>query len=1136
MTVAVRHHCENPACPGFEVLPGERFCLWCGASQTRLEVRLEARREGGWIPLDPPRLMQGQRPELRVVVRQEGKSASIRLTPGCFSSSVPWLGIEGPAEEIALQDDEERRFALARFKPPKEGPRESAILRVQADGHDAQVVLDVLPVPEFALEPTRAEIRLERDLDVRLPLAITLQRGLSTVLHPPQVSPPPARLEWASGVEFPLDLDADGRRTLHGELVIPGAQAQDLRDRVLFSIALECTGREDVPPRLDLETRVLATPELVVEPFGQDRFDWSVVRGITEGDLLKLTLTNGADARADRTPLEIARLEILPVGGGLELRHGGELFPCTLARGDRREISLGLRKGLEPGREHLFTLIFHTNEPRPRHLYLAVQVREPRVFSGWLAVDLGTTSTCAALVDDALRVEMVALEPEPHPGEGNGLRSAVRYNRLVENRKFEVGYVSWTGYLDHPRATVLASKRKAGDPDYRFEVVPVEEPSHRLLVPPTDVLEDLYSRVAERAAAFLARSGGKGSRMWEGDQLLPTRLILTHPSRFTQRQVAELKDAATRAFTRHLQELRPDLAVSSVELVQEPIAAALDFLHKPESHAPWHQKAGEDRVSYRVLVYDCGGGTTDLTLLEVNSSRKALHTETGALTPEEEDAALEDLAGLSEWPFLVGDAFMHELALRAEARVLEREPGARYPGAAPEEEADARANRMMLESFASSAGELISAAVLASRDRAAWDRLAASSKVSTRLSLRAARGAESLDVLVKSKEIFPDLEAMRRRVLDLAGERGLLARVRKGAYRYRIGVKVLGASGHPRFGGEEMTEAVRRLLRDRALEGARKEFPGAAVELPDEPGRVDFHQELSARRNRAALMMWAESVKIALAEGEPAGKAAAPASADRRRLEILREGQIERRPLEALVGNAWPALAEAEALLEDGLRQTIDIARALVARSRPGDPEVLLLTGRASKWPQVRAMLTRAFPASVVESPPERKECVVQGASRVHAGAAGAADQPGVMLGRLEGVNLSTCRLGISIHQGSSGQFREAIADGLPIPPDGLTGHVKVSFRSAGANRLCLMENAGRDDRMMLPDGTPNTDVREVCQFTFDIPEHVDEWGLDGVLTVRLLQNLGIEAELKLDGLDEPFRFGTDGGRLGRGY
>ena len=194
------------------------------------------------------------------------------------------------------------------------------------------------------------------------------------------------------------------------------------------------------------------------------------MRGVSEGDLLELTLRNGAEVRSDRTSLEISRLEILPAEGHLEIRRGADQFPCTLSRTEHRTVALGLRAGLEPGREHLFTLVFHTNEQRPRHRYLAVEVREPRVFPGWLAVDLGTTSTCAALVDDAMRVETVELERSPaaedrlalsavlpSSGAGAGLRGGPP--RLV-------------GLPDHPRSTVLGAKRRTGDPDHRFEIVP----------------------------------------------------------------------------------------------------------------------------------------------------------------------------------------------------------------------------------------------------------------------------------------------------------------------------------------------------------------------------------------------------------------------------------------------------------------------------------------------------------------------------------------------------------------------------------------------------------------------------------------------------------------------------------------
>lgn len=1147
MTLPVRFHCQAQGCPGFQVLPGERFCPWCGAAQTRMTLGLEFRHQGEWKPLDPPHLRHGQRPELRVVVRHEGRTGSVRLSPGCVSSSASWLRVEDPASPVLLQDREEHRLPLASFKPPQEGPGERVTLTLDAEGHRAELFLEILPVPEFALEPARVELRTVRDQGIRTPVDLILQRGSSRILAPPVVSPGFARLEWSQDVAFPLDLEAEGRSVLHGDLVIPASEVSDLRERVLFSLDLQCTGREDTPPRLELEARVLATPELVVEPFLQDRHDWSVVRGVSEGDLLELTVRNGAEARSDRTALEITRLEILPAEGHLEIRRGADQFPCTLSRTEHRTVALGLRAGLEPGREHLFTLVFHTNERHPRHRYLAVEVREPRVFPGWLAVDLGTTSTCAALVDDSMRVETVELERSPAAEDRSSLLSAVLYRRLEKERDYEVGHHAWSVFLDHPRSTVLGVKRRTGDPDHRFEIVPVEEQMVKRELKPVEVLEDLFSAVASKAAAFLARAGERGTRLFESDQLLPTRLLLSHPSRFTLRQVDELKGAAARAFSQHLQALRPDLAITDILVVQEPVAAALSFLNDPQTHSTWHEKGGQDHVAYHVLVFDCGGGTTDLTLLQVESWRRSIRPEPGEepSQPElEEASALERLSETPAWSDLLREALLGEILQRAGEVVALRRPGARLARTGVEEEApDHEANRLVVGAFAESLAGRLPIAVLLADSPEAWERLVRSPRSASRLSLRLGQGEGTPDEIVETREVFPEPQALRRRLLALAEQRQEPGLRSPGAWRYRVRVRILGASGHPRFGGEEMTEAVLTLLRRQALTGARRLREGRSVEIPDEPSRVPFSQELSARRNRATLLFWAESVKIAMAAGLDAAQARPPAGLDHSRLEVLVDNQVERVGLDKLLAGAWPERAQVEALLEEGIQQTVSVARGLVSSSLGRGPEVVLLTGRASLWPQVERSLARAFPEARQARPRgDLKHCVVEGAPMSLNLGPVSARHEGVVLDIQGAGQFSTCRLGVATKRASGSFFEEVLGDGLPIPPEGLAGQTTISFSRSGPNLIRILENAGREDRLSLPGGAPNPDIREVCVYHFEIPEDLGMWGLDGTLSLRLSPDLRLHVRLTLgeqDGGEPAFVQDfppIDPDQLGRGY
>ncbi len=204
-----------------------------------------------------------------------------------------------------------------------------------------------------------------------------------------------------------------------------------------------------------------------------------------------------------------------------------------------------------------------------------------------VGIDLGTTnSLIGALVDGKPRLFADASGAELLPSVvGAGPGGELYVGRAAKNRRL----------LD-PRGTVVSVKRSMGT-DVRLEV------GKRELSPP-QVSALILGALLDRAEAAL------GSR--------PTRAVITVPAYFGEAQRQATRDAGAMA------------GLTVERLVNEPTAAALTY-----------QSGAEELV----MVYDLGGGTFDVSvlerdegLLEVRASRGDTH-----LGGDDIDRALSEL-------------------------------------------------------------------------------------------------------------------------------------------------------------------------------------------------------------------------------------------------------------------------------------------------------------------------------------------------------------------------------------------------------------------------------------------------------------------------------------------------------------
>jgi len=193
-------------------------------------------------------------------------------------------------------------------------------------------------------------------------------------------------------------------------------------------------------------------------------------------------------------------------------------------------------------------------------------------------IDLGTTNSVIAFLNNG-RPEAIPVE------EGTALLPSV-VSLEENNGDYLIGRKAKNRRAAFPDATITSIKRLMGKTE-RVE-------AGRKVFSPEDISSFILKRLADRAAERLGQSVEK--------------VVITVPAYF---------DDAQRRATIRAGELA---GLEVVRIVNEPTAAALVYDHVPSK---------ADSGSPYVLVYDLGGGTFDVSILEMKGEIKEVLASSG---------------------------------------------------------------------------------------------------------------------------------------------------------------------------------------------------------------------------------------------------------------------------------------------------------------------------------------------------------------------------------------------------------------------------------------------------------------------------------------------------------------------------
>ena len=179
-----------------------------------------------------------------------------------------------------------------------------------------------------------------------------------------------------------------------------------------------------------------------------------------------------------------------------------------------------------------------------------------------IGIDLGTTNSCVAIMEGGSTTVISNAE---------GARTTPSVVSIKENGEIIVGEIAKRQAITNPTSTILSIKTHMGS-DYKVDI-------HGKNYTPQEISAMILKKLKSDAEAYLGET--------------VTEAVITVPAYFTDAQRQATKDAGVIA------------GLDVKRIINEPTAAALAY---------GLEKAGKEE---RVLVFDLGGGTFDVSILEI---------------------------------------------------------------------------------------------------------------------------------------------------------------------------------------------------------------------------------------------------------------------------------------------------------------------------------------------------------------------------------------------------------------------------------------------------------------------------------------------------------------------------------------
>jgi molecular chaperone DnaK (HSP70) len=316
--------------------------------------------------------------------------------------------------------------------------------------------------------------------------------------------------------------------------------------------------------------------------------------------------------------------------------------------------------------------------------------------------------------------------------------------------------------------------------------------------------------------------------------------------------------------------------------------------------------------------------------------------------------------------------------------------------------------------------------------------------------------------------------------------------------------ETLGVDGKRRLGGDDVTEKLANLIREKCEKELKQGAYGKMIwESDDDSKAIDVPDGLdineirnSAIMNMLTLINSAEDHKKRLANGENA------------RLPLLGLNYINNDgKIETFTFSAEITEKELNALIEGDIKDAMSLAWNLVKSANERDesdikyPDIFVLSGMSSRLPIVKELAEEIFPDSYVWLHPDPKACVARGAYLIHAMSEFPA-MVSVDTTMLKSPPPTSAQYGIMLY-GLHGEpiFKSAIPKSARLPAEGIISGFRIGRKTA----ITVYENPGT--------GISEPEIRKIAVCRLNIPESITDRELR---TAQVFMRLEDEMTLKI--------------------
>ena len=315
-----------------------------------------------------------------------------------------------------------------------------------------------------------------------------------------------------------------------------------------------------------------------------------------------------------------------------------------------------------------------------------------------------------------------------------------------------------------------------------------------------------------------------------------------------------------------------------------------------------------------------------------------------------------------------------------------------------------------------------------------------------------------------------------------------------------ITIEPVAHGGNPRYGGDDVTQAIVDFVLDEFRERIQKENLNLSFSIPYLSPRKVWQSSGDQQKDRATILNTrhlytrAEELKTELSDQDTANRdfpLSVVVGGDVRPLESLTQGKI----------NVSISKAKLNSLVADELHQTFVEIDTMISNNDGHLPEIVILAGQSSRIPIVKERMAAHFQTEyhtnvdihLSESP---KECVAIGAALYGMTYA----MPAQVWFDIRNFRRTRASIGIMQFDGTQQVFVEIIPRGELIP-DGSFGSMNMPLRT-GETNIDVRERFGE-----------NGQLSPIGEYTLTLPENIPR---DALIEAQLKMSVEDTDEIKV--------------------